>query len=325
MLLKKLARKARNTKEQRYGDENYNNREKQRKTNLNRYGFEIASKHPEVHYKNVKERRKKHGGFDSEPERLFSKLLKKSGILYKYDYYVIKNNDIHYFDFAIFKNDKLKCLVEIDGSYYHGLDEDSNGFTVNAEKDYDRFNFVPDKVKFLIIDAYDLNTGLLELKRILPMKYKDWKKEMLRSIPKNIEDAIPKFDKNRMRKDWKHLCNYDYNEKAFLGKSILLNFCRSRLLDKLKNDWKSLRKTLYLSPCSEHHLLEGFEIFKNTSQLKEKFRIKYEGKSKVIVKHHTPEKMLAICSLGKIYISKEPIDKESKRIAKFLKLKIKEI
>ena len=149
------------------------------------------------------------------------------------------------------------------------------------------------------------------------MKYKDWKKEMLRSIPKNIEEAIPKFSKKRMLYDWKRLKTIPYYKHSYIGKSILLNFCRSHWKEF---DWKSIRKTLYKSPVSSYHLLEGLDHFKNVVQLREKFRKKYRSVKEVIVKKHSPEKMLAICSLGKTYISKEVIDKESIQIIKFLKL-----
>lgn len=154
------------------------------------------------------------------------------------------------------------------------------------------------------------------------MKYKDWKKEMLRSIPRDIEEIIPKFNKKRMLYDWNRLCDLDYNKDAFLGKSILLHFCRSHWNNF---DWKSIRKTLYKSPCSEHHLLEGLDHFKNVSVLGEKFRKKYKDDKFVVFKHHSPEAMLAICSLDKTYISKEPIDEESIKIIRFLNLKVAEL
>ena len=77
---------------------------------------------------------------------------------------------------------------------------DCDGVHAISSKDYLRWSLVPNKVKFLTIDSLRLEEGIKELLRILPMKYKDWKKEMLRSIPKNIKYAIPRFDKNRLKK-----------------------------------------------------------------------------------------------------------------------------
>lgn len=279
---------------------------------LERYGHRYYLQDPN----NLKNYLKNRG--IPKSEKYFSKLLRKAKIEFKKEFYINSENIAHNFDFAIFKNGKLKCLVEIDGEYFHELIIDNVGYFRNIDEK--RWDLVPDKVKYLVIDSTRLDEGFEELLRIFPMKYKDWKKEMLKSIPKNIEGAIPKFSDKRMYKDWDNLKKFKYIKKAYICKSILLNFCKSRIVEALGDEWKEIRKTLYKSPCSSHHLLEGFDIFKNPSKLREKFRKKYKGVKEVIVKHHSPEKMLAICSLGKTYISKEPIDKESKRIIKFLNL-----
>ena len=292
-------------------------REKMQKTCTINNGVPFALQNHDILEQAFKNRKKKYHGYLSNSEYQFSRMLKKEGIDFKSEYFIKGDKYSHHFDFAIFKNNRLKCLVEIDGEYFHGLLADCDGKYIRGDKDYSRYYLVPNKVKFLVIDSQRLDEGFKELLRILPMKYKDWKKEMLRSIPKNIEDAIPKFSKKRMKSDFKHLCRYKYRKEAFLGKSILLHFCKSHWNDF---DWKSIRKSLYKSPVSSHHLLEGLDNFKNVSRLKEKFRKKYVNEDIVTFKHHSPEKMLAICSLGKTYISKEPIDKESTRIIKFLKL-----
>lgn len=338
----KLKGKLKNTNLERRGVECvFQDKKVQKKidnTNLERYGFKRASKNKivkdkirkahltkEVRDKVFSHKRKNNHGYLSKSEYKFSKKLKKHNISFESEYLINENNYKHHFDFAIFKNNNLDCLVEIDGRYFHGLYRDYDGFNIIDSKDYLRWTIVPKGVKFLVINDDKLKEGFKELLRILSMKYKDWKKEMLRSIPKNIKDAIPKFDKTRMVSSYEKLKELPYNSKAFLGNSILLNFCKSRIIEAIGGEWKSLRKTLYKSPCSSHHLLEGFNIFKNPSQLREKFRKKYKGVKEVVVKHHSPEKMLAICSLGKTYISKEPIDKESKRIIKFLNLNVREI
>ena len=307
-------------------------------TNLKKFGTENPSQSKEVRekLKNIhlnekirnkifSHRKENNNGYLSKAEYEFSKLLKENNIKFKSEYLIKNKKYSHHFDFAIFKNDKLKCLIDIDGRYYHGLYRDFNGIHSKYRKDYLRWNIIPNKVKFLVIDDNEIENGFKELLRILPMKYKDWKKEMIRSIPKNLEDAIPKFSEIRMKQDWNYLCSYRYSNGAFLGKSILLNFCKSRIINLLKDDWKSIRKTLYKSPCSSHSVLEGLDDFKNTSKLREKYRVKYKGYDTIVVKRHSPEKMLAICSLGKTYVSKEPLDKESVKIVKYLRLKAYEV
>lgn len=295
--------------------------EKCKKTWLKTLGVDNPSKSKKIHKKQFHLKAKAYNGYLSGTEYAFSRLLLNNNIHFKSEFLVRKGELRHYFDFAIFDSNKLKCLIEIDGRYYHGLNRDFNGIHSKYCKDYLRWSIVPHKVKFLVIDDNKLEEGIRELQRILPMKYKDWKKEMIRSIPKNIEDAIPRFSDSRLLSDWKSLCKYPYKNGAFLGKSILLNFCKSRIIKLLKNEWKSVRKTLYKSPCSEHHVLEGLGDFENPSKLREKYRKKYRDDDTIIVRHHSPEKMLAICSLGKTYVSEEPIDKESVKIISYLNLK----
>ena len=277
--------------------------EKCKKTWLKTLGVDNPSKSKKIHKKQFHLKAKAYNGYLSGTEYAFSKLLLNSNIPFKSEFLVKKGELRHYFDF---------------------VNRDFNGIHSRYCKDYLRWSIVPKKVKFLVIDDNKLEEGIRELQRILTMDYKTWKREMIRSIPKNIEDAIPKFSDSRLLSDWKSLCKYPYNNKAFLGKSILLNFCKSRIIDSLGDNWKSIRKTLYKSPCSEHHVLEGLDDFENPSKLREKYRKKYRDDDTIIVRHHSPEKMLAICSLGKTYVSEERIDKESKKLAEFLKLNVKE-
>lgn len=55
--------------------------------------------------------------------------------------------------------------------------------------------------------------------------------------------------------------------------------------------------------------------------------MKYLAKksNEITVKHHSPEKMLAICALGKAYRSKERFDKGTKAIIEYLGLNAKEV
>lgn len=298
-------------------------KEKIKEFNIKKYGVDHPMKNHEEFVKRMKGRTESNHGYLSMSEYNFSKLLKSNNIKFKSEYYIKNDIENHHFDFAIFKKGKLKCLVDIDGRYFHGLLNDVDGKHINGRKDYLRWSIVPKKVKFLIVDDDRLEEGIDELKRILPMKYKDWKKEMIRSIPKDIEDVIPRFDKKRLKSDWKRLCSYEtYKNGAFLGKSILLHFCRSHW-DRLKDDWLTIRKTLYKSPCSIHNVLEGLDTFQNPSKLRRKYKKKYKCCKEVVVKHHSPEKMLAICSLGKIYISKEPLDRKSVKIVKYLNLDVR--
>jgi hypothetical protein len=124
-----------------------------------------------------------------------------------------------------------------------------------------------------------------------------------------------------MKKDYKHLCSYPYRKNADLGKSIILNYCKSLFNDL---DWKSVKRKVYYSSASSHNPLEGLDNSLNISELREKYKNKYRGMNEVIIKNHSPEKMLAICSLNKTYCC-TMLDSESKKIIKLLDLKVKEV
>jgi len=293
-------------------------RDKIKATNIKRYGVENPSQDPEIHKKIFAGRKKDNHGYLSNSEYKFSKKLRDT-FVFKSEYFL----NGHHFDFAIFKQDKLDVLVEIDGEYFHGICSDCDGQKVRGDTDSARFSLIPRGVKFLVIDASSIKEGFNELRRIYRMSYKEWIKDMINSIPKSI--PYYSFSDNRMRKDYSNLCTYKYHKNANLGISTIKNFHRS-LFNSI--DWSTRKELIkehkiYYSPVSSHNPLDGLIKIENISKLREKYRKKYKGKKEVKIKNHTSEKMLAICSLGKRYVSKctnKDYLEESKMIIKFHKL-----
>jgi len=293
-------------------------REKVKRTNLERYGVENPAQDPEIHKKIFSHRKKDNHGYLSGIEYKFSKKLKDT-FYFRSEYFL----NGHHFDFAIFKHGKLDVLVEIDGEYFHGVDSDCDGQKVRGDKDSDRFSLVPKGVKFLAMDGSKIKEGFRELRRIYQLTYKEWINDMIKSIPKSI--PYYSFSDNRMKKDYSNLCTYKYHKNANLGISTIKNFSRSLFNDIDWSERSSLIREhkLYYSPVSSHNPLDGLIEIENISRLREKYRKKYKGKKEVRIKKHTLEKMLAICSLGKRYVSKctnKECLEESKRIIKFHKL-----
>jgi len=287
-------------------------------TTLERYGVKHNSQNPEIHKKIFSHRKKDNHGYLSGIEYKFSKKLKDT-FYFRSEYFL----NGHHFDFAIFKHGKLDVLVEIDGEYFHGVDSDCDGQKVRGDKDSDRFSLVPKGVKFLAMDGSKIKEGFRELRRIYQLTYKEWINDMIKSIPKSI--PYYSFSDNRMKKDYSNLCTYKYHKNANLGISTIKNFSRSLFNDIDWSERSSLIREhkLYYSPVSSHNPLEGLIEIENISKLREKYRKKYKGKKEVRIKKHTLEKMLAICSLGKRYVSKcadKEYLEESKRIIKFHKL-----
>ena len=355
----KVRKKREVTNIRRYGNISPLSNEKVRKkmelTNIERYGFSNVSKskkiinksketcllkygytswmkskdgrlksssiqrNPKIHEKIFASRKKKNHGYLSNSEYLFSKRLKNT-FYFKSEYFL----NGHHFDFAIFRSGKLDTLVEIDGEYFHGLLNDCDGKFVRGDADHYRFSLVPKGVKFLVIDSKKIKEGFNELRRIYRMSYKEFIKDMINSIPKSI--PYYSFSKERMRKDYEHLCHYKYRNNANLGRSIILNYCKS-IFDSL--DWSKRKELIkehriYYSPVSSHNPLDGLIEIKNISKLREKYRKKYKGKKEVEHKKYSPEKMLAICSLNKSYscnCKNKSEFNEAMKIIKLLNLK----
>ena len=143
---------------------------------------------------------------------------------------------------------------------------------------------------------------------------------MINSIPKSI--PYYSFSKERMRKDYEHLCTYEYRNNANLGRSIVLHYCKSLFKNIDWSNRSSLIKehTIYYSPVSSHNPLDGLVEIENISRLREKYRKKYKGKKIVKHKAYNPCKMLAICSLGKRYESNCKNRSEFKEAMKIVKL-----
>ena len=250
----------------------------------------------------------------SDPERLLYRLLKKKGYDVKREYLIKSDFGNHYFDFAIFKNGKLDCLIDIDGEWHHGIINPSLIIT----SDLTRINKIPKQVKFLIIDSLKVKEGFKEFKKIYNMSFRKWKKRMRKMIPKEFPKQH--FKKRLLLKDWEMLCNNGFSIKFNFGRLLLLQFCVKRL----KNIWEEYRKTVYVSPVSEHNIFDAVGIFENVPDLRNKYYIKYKDSTSIKIKNHTAEKMLAVCSLGKRYVT-EKLDNDSRKLAEFLKLNVKEL
>jgi len=113
-------------------------RKKASNTYFKRTGYYNPSQNPEVHAKVFSKKKK------PKSEIYFKKLLKKNGLKFKNEYHIRKENIWqHNFDFAIFKKDKLKCLIEIDGEFFHGLCCDCDGYHSLGNNDYLRWKIIP--------------------------------------------------------------------------------------------------------------------------------------------------------------------------------------
>jgi hypothetical protein len=325
---------------QKYGATNPNKnnsiRDRIKSTCLSKYGVSCPLQIPS----SVKKAFSSKG--DSGPEKKLYEALYNRKFNFKHNYEINNKN----FDFAIFDDlNNLKCLVEIDGIYFHGLKSDYDGKHVRGESDSSRFEKVPEGVKFIVCDENKVEECFKEICSIFNVSYDDWISSIFNSLPQ--EFPYPSYSNERMTKDYKSLSEYsNIDKKAFLGMSIIRNFHKSiysakrddkpspleawnnkaLLLETVKNRW------IYKSNLSSQNIADGFNVCK----IAPKVSVFNPCTAKILVQKYLQEynvifdpfsgfsgRMLGACSLGKTYIgqdiNKEHVD-ESNEIIKFLNL-----
>lgn len=236
----------------------------------NKYGVDHISQHHETYKKMMQNRKTKNTGYISSVEKKFAEFLTNRGFSFKYDYDV---NGKH-FDFAVFKDNDLEVLVEIDGEYNHGLVSDYDGKLVRGDNDHTRFIKVPDGVKYLVCDSSNIEQCIAELVNIFGMGYDVWIDTIIKSLSKSF--PYPSYTKKRMDNDYLHLSKYTYIKGQYLGMSIIRHYhpsiWRSRVAnnptpEEAWNDVALLTKCvknrfIYSSSLSSQSIADGFNVCK---------------------------------------------------------------
>lgn len=183
--------KAKETKLELYGSKTYVNSEKRKLTCLEKYGVECSLQNPDVRSKQARSAK------ESTLEKRFKQFLINNKIDFDSHITFKKDNLVHEFDIAIYKNDELKILVDCDGLYYHGFLSDVNGKTVNSYSDDYRQTLVPEGVKYLICLEKHEDEAYSEILKLIDIDYNqylldifDWCREVEFPYPSYSEDII---------------------------------------------------------------------------------------------------------------------------------------
>ena len=300
------------------------------------YGVEFPSQNREIHKKILSSQKM------TSPEKKINEFLSNNGFEYQYQY----ECNGKCFDFAIFKDNELSILVEVDGEYFHGLLSDCDGKLVRGDKDCERFSKCPEGVKLIVCDSLKVEDCFSEILRVFDIDYEKWIQEIVDSLPK--EFPYYEYSEERMRKDYEKLCAYkDIKKNSRLGDSIISNFHKSiydahiSTKPSPKEAWnnrelleKCVRnRFIYSSNLSSHSILQGFNVCKIapkvsvfSAPLARRLIQAYLDKYNQIFDPFSgfSGRMLGACSLDKAYIGQD-INKdhleESKQIAEFLGLK----
>ena len=300
------------------------------------YGVEFPSQNREIHKKILSSQKM------TSPEKKINEFLSNNGLEYQYQY----ECNGKCFDFAIFKDNELSILVEVDGEYFHGLLSDCDGKLVRGDKDCERFSKCPEGVKLIVCDSFKVEDCFSEILRVFDIDYEKWIQEIVDSLPK--EFPYYEYSEERMRKDYEKLCTYrDIKKNSRLGDSIISNFHRSiydahiSTKPSPKEAWnnrelleKCVRnRFIYSSNLSSHSILQGFNVCKIapkvsvfSAPLAKRLIQTYLDKYNQIFDPFSgfSGRMLGACSLGIPYIGQDinvSHIKESKQIAEFLGLK----
>jgi hypothetical protein len=277
----------------------------------------------------------------TKPEKKLNEFLTNRKFNFQYGYVCNGKN----FDFAIFNNkNKLQILIEIDGLYYHGLTEDSNGKHVRGDTDHERFSKVPEGVKFIVCDENKLEKCFTEILKVYDVDYSEWLNTILQNMP--TEFPYPEYDDKRLMTDWNHLQHWDWNPHSRVGISIVNNYHKhiwqSRVGSNLSpvECWQNKEllmqaiknRVIYSSTLSSQAIAAGFNICK----IAPKVSVFNPMLAKHIVKSYLSDyetvfdpfsgfsgRMLGTCACDKKYIGQDINEihvKESNEIIDKLKL-----
>ena len=325
------------TKEIKYGDKYYNNKMKTRQTWQKAYNIDITSP---MQIPGVKLKALSYSSKMTTPEKKLFEFLKNRKFQFQYGYELNGKS----FDFAIFNNSELKLLIEIDGIYYHGLTEDSNGKHVRGENDCECFSKVHEGVKYIVCDDNNIEKCFDEITKVYDMDYNEWIKSIISDLPK--EFPYPKYTKERLEKDWKHLQEWEWNKNSYVGSSIVRHFHESiweahvgKNISPVEcwNNKELLEKTvknrmIYSSRLSSQSIVDGFNVCK----IAPKVSVFNPMLAKYLIKTYLNEfsevfdpfsgfsgRMLGCCALGKKYVGQDINTKhiiESNQIIDYLRL-----
>ena len=268
--------------------------EKIKQTMIEKYGVEHPSKSPEIVAKVFSTYRDK-TGYDHpshNPNTLKGKNLNVSSIEERFKN-VLCNNKIdfvpqkqvskgsihHKFDFYL---PKYRMYVDIDGMYYHGYLDDSNGWQIDEDRDAKRTMLINEDEMYIVIPEIGMNQAidqfLSDIKAIDDDVF-DYEDYMFRWC-RDIEFPYPEYKEDRLKRDYKNLCKYDctvkYNPHAKLGLSTIRYFHKSIYDAKVGNspsikdawyDDNILKKVIhnrmiYRNDADPSKILAGFYISK---------------------------------------------------------------
>lgn len=267
--------------------------EKIRQTMLKKYGVEHPAQNPEVRKKmyatyqartgydhpshNPKTLKGKQLRISSLEKKLMT-ILDNNQVAYESQKLVSKGDVHHAFDFYL---PKYKMYIDVDGVYYHGYLDDSNGEQVNEDRDAIRTYLISDpEIYVVIIESHfeeQVDELLTQLSSIDSSTF-NYEQSMF-DWCRSIDFPYPQYEDNRLIKDYSKLKEHHadkYNSNVRLGFSTIRQFHKSIFdarvgnapsIKEAWNDDEIIKKVIknrmiYKNNVDPYKILSGFYISK---------------------------------------------------------------
>lgn len=188
-------------------------------TNLVRYGVKHPMQSSKIWNKTVKKAQQ------SSLERRFKEFLVNKHIQFEEQYTISKTNISHHYDFAVFKDNVLKVLVDCDGRYYHGYSSDFTGKFVSDACDEVRLALIPENVIFVKIIEGEEDLGYAEfLKAYDNIDYNKFISDVFNWC-RQLKFPYPKYSDKILTSSWNSLkSGYWKSMQSRQGEKLVLHF-----------------------------------------------------------------------------------------------------
>ena len=286
-------------------------------------------------------------------ENLFDNSILASYFYFSSEYEVYSNDDVKRWDYGIFDQDgNLVAVVDLDGAFYHADGYDYDGAHSREEYDERRPLFIPDKVKWCIINEKNIQKCFKNLIKILSEDYDEFINNIFRQC-RSMPFPYPEYSELKLINSYSKLVSMDCSKKYYkdisintrLGDHLIQHFHHSIWHAHVKGkpspydawyDDKLLKKVIenriiYQNTLNRNKILQGFNI----SKVAPKVSVFSAGRAKLILNKYAKEydtifdpfsgfsgRMLGTISLGKRYIGQDISEihvHESNKIINFLK------
>lgn len=188
-------------------------------TNIVRYGVKHPMQSSEIWNKAVKNAKQ------SSLEKRFKEFLLNKHIQFEEQHTILKDSISHHYDFAVFKDNALKVLVDCDGKYYHGYSSDFTGKFVSDACDEVRLALVPENVIFVKIIEGKEDLGYAEfLKAYDNIDYNKFIYDTFNWC-RQFKFPYPKYSDKILNSSWNSLkSGYWRSMQSRQGEKLILHF-----------------------------------------------------------------------------------------------------